>query len=66
MNLVKLQDPKLIHRNQLHFCILTMKYQKEKLGKPSHLPSHQKKKEYLEISLPKETKDPYSENYKTC
>ena len=38
-----------------------MKYQKEKLGKQSHLPSDQK---YLGINL-LETKDLYSENYKT-
>ena len=42
MNLGKSQDTKLIHRNQLYFYILTMKEQKEKLGKQSHLPSHQK------------------------
>ena len=33
---------KLTHRNLLHFHTLTMKYQKEKLRKQSHLPSHQK------------------------
>ena len=42
MNLVKLQDIKLIHRNLLHFYTTT-KDQKEKWKKPSHLPSHQKK-----------------------
>ena len=31
-----------IHRIQLHFYILTMKDQEEKLEKPSNLPSHQK------------------------
>ena len=31
MNLVKFQDNNLIHRNQLHFYTITMKYQKEKL-----------------------------------
>lgn len=31
MNLVKLQDAKLIDRNLLNFYTLTMKYQKEKL-----------------------------------
>ena len=30
MNLVKLQDTKLIHRNLLHFYTLTTKGQKEK------------------------------------
>ena len=39
-----------------------MKDQKEKLGKESHLPSHPK---YLGVNLPKETKDLYSEYYKT-
>ena len=42
MNLVKLQDTKLTQRNQLHFYTLTVTDQKEKLGKQSHLPSHQK------------------------
>ena len=41
-NLTKLQNTKLIHINQLHFYILTMKDQKEKLGKQSYLTSHQK------------------------
>ena len=41
-NLVELQDTKLIHRYLLHFYILTMKDQNEKLGKQSHLPLHQK------------------------
>ena len=42
MNLAKLQDTRLIHRNQLHFYILTVTDQKQKLGKQCHLPSHQK------------------------
>ena len=42
MNLVKFQDTKLIHRNLLHSYILTIKYQKQKLRKQSHLPLHQK------------------------
>ena len=39
-----------------------MKNHKEILNKQSHLPLHQK--EYIEINLPKEEKDLYSENYK--
>ena len=54
MNLVKLQNTKLIYRNPLHFYTLIMKYQKEKLKKQSHLPLHQK--EYLGINLPKKAK----------
>ena len=42
MNSVKFQYTKLIHRNLLHSYILTMKDQKKKLSKQSHLPSHQK------------------------
>ena len=41
-NLLKLKNTKLIQRNLLHFCTLTMKYQKEQLRKQSHLPSHKK------------------------
>ena len=70
MNVVNLQDAKLIHRNVLHSYTLTKKDQKEKSRKQSHLPSYQKelKKKrikYLGINLPKKTKDLYSENYKT-
>ena len=42
-----------------------MKNKKQELGKPYHLPSHQKKIKYLGTNLPKETKDLYSYNYKT-
>ena len=38
----KLQDTKSIHRNHLHFYILTMKNQNEKLRNQSHLPLQQK------------------------
>ena len=38
LELVKLQDIKLIHRNPLHSYTLTMKTQKEKLRKWSHSP----------------------------
>ena len=41
MNIVKLQDIKLIHRNPLHSFII-MKNQKEKLKKQFHLPLQQK------------------------
>ena len=58
-----MQDTKLIHRNLLNFCTLTKEYQKEKLGKQFHLPLYKKK--YIGINLHKETKDVYSENYKS-
>ena len=38
----KVQDTKSIHRNHLHFYILTMKNQKDKLGNQSHSPLQQK------------------------
>ena len=41
MNLAKLEDTKSIHRNHLHFYILTMKNQKEKLRNQSHSPLQQ-------------------------
>ena len=53
-NSMKLQDTKLIHRNKLHLYTLTIKDQKRKLRKQSHLPSHQKRIKHLGINLPKE------------
>ena len=44
---------------------LTMRKQKEKLRKQYHSPLQQKKIKYLGVYLPKETKDLYTENYKT-
>ena len=44
MNLVKFQDVKLIHRNQLHCYTLTVKDQKEKLGKQPQLLLYWKEK----------------------
>ena len=64
MNIVKLQDIKLICRNPLHSYTLTMRKQKEKLRKQFHSPL-QRKNKILRNNLPKETKDLYTENYKT-
>ena len=47
MNLVKLQDTKLIHRNLLHSYTQKMKDQKEKLWKQSHLLWHKKNNKIL-------------------
>ena len=63
MNIVKLQDVELTHRNLLHSYTLTMRKQKEKLRKQYNSPLQQK--EYLGVYLPKETKYLYIENYKT-
>ena len=65
MNIVKLQDIKLTHRNPLHSYTLTMRKQKEELRKQYHSPLQQKKIKYLGVYLPKETKDLYIENYKS-
>ena len=65
MNIVKLQDIKLTHKNPLHSYTLTMRKQKEKLRKQFLSPLQQKRIKYLEIYLPKETKDLYIENCKT-
>ena len=42
-----------------------MKNQEEKLRNQSHSPLQQKELNYLGINLPKETKELYTENYKT-
>ena len=42
MNLTKLQDIKSIHRNNLHFYILTITNQKQQLRNLSHSPLQQK------------------------
>ena len=64
MNLAKLQDTKSIHRNHLHFYILTEKSEREiKESIPFTIAT--KRNKYLEINLPKGTKERYTENYKT-
>ena len=62
MNSVELQDTKLIHRNLLYFYTPEMKDKKEKETIPFTIAS--KRIKYVGVSLPKETKDLYSENYK--
>ena len=64
MNLAKLQDTKLIHRNHLHFYILTEKSEKE-IKESIPFTTATKRIKYLGINLPKETKELYAENYKT-
>ena len=65
MNLEERQDTKLMHRIYVHSYTLTMKYQKEKLRKQTHLPLKKKKTiKYLGINLPKEAKELYTVKYK--
>ena len=60
MNIVKLQDIKLIHRNPLHSYTLKMKKREIKEKIPFTIAM--KRIKYLGIYLPKETKDLYIEN----
>ena len=64
MNLVKLKVTKLIHINLLHFYTLTTKDQKEKFQEAIPFTIASKRKKYLEINLPNETKDLYSKDCK--
>ena len=58
MNIVKLQDIKLTHRNPLHSYTLTMRKQRE-TKETIPFTIAMKRIKYLEINLPKETKDLY-------
>ena len=64
MNLAKFQDTKSIHRNLLHFYILTEKSE-SKIKEPIPFTIAIKGIKYLGINLLKETKELYTENYKT-
>ena len=64
MKLAELQDTKSIHRNHLHFYILTEKSEKE-IKESIPFTTATKRIQYLGINLPKETKELYAENYKT-
>ena len=57
MNLVKLKDTKLIHRNNFHSYLYT--------NNKRSLTITSKRIKNLGINLPKEAKNLYSENYKT-
>ena len=56
MTLAKLQDTKSIHRNHLHFYILTEKSEREIKGSIPFTTATKIIK-YLGINLPKETKE---------
>ena len=63
MNLAKLKDTNSIHRNHLHFYILT---EKSEIGIKEPIPftTVTKRIKYLGINLPKETKELYTEDTK--
>ena len=64
MNIVKLQDLKLTHRNPLHSYTLIMRKQRE-IKETIPFTIVMKRTKYLGIYLPKETKYQYIENYET-
>ena len=63
--MIKLQDIKLIHRNLLHFYILTTKKSEREIKEIISFKTELRRKKSLAINLLKEIKDLYSENYKT-
>ena len=66
MNLVKLQDKRLIYRYLLFFYILKMNSQKEKLRKETiTFTIISKRIKFLRINLIKEVKNLFTEKYKT-
>ena len=65
MNSAKQQDIRLTFRNQSHFNIPAMKYQKRNTKIQYLLKLHLTKIKYLGIHLTKEVKDLYAKTYKT-
>ena len=65
MSLEKLQETKSIHRNHLHFYILATKKSEREIKASIPFTIATKRIKYLGINLPKETKELYTENYKT-
>ena len=68
MNILKLQDIKLTHRNPLHSYTITMKKKKKterEIKETIPFTNEMKKIKYLGIYLPRETKGLHIENYKT-
>ena len=65
MNLVKLQDTKLMHRNLLHSYTTNDEKSERQIMETLPFTTATKRMKYLGINLPRETKDLYAENYKT-
>ena len=65
MNIVKLQNIKLIYRNPLYSYTLTMKKTEREIKEKIPFTIATKRLKYLGVNLPKETKDLYTGNYKT-
>ena len=65
MNIVNLQDIKLIHRNPLNSYMLTIDKSKREIKETIPFTIAMEWIKYLGINLHKETKDLYIEDYKT-
>ena len=63
MNLVKLQDTKLIKQKSIAFLHINNEISERKARETVPFTIKSKRIKYLGINLPKETKDLYSENY---
>ena len=63
MNLVKLQDTKLMHRNPLAFLYTNDEKSEREIKETLPFTTAKKRIKYLGINLPRETKDLYAENY---
>ena len=64
MNLVMLQDTKLIHRNLLHSYTLNDKISERKIKEINSYSTATRRIKYLGINLLNEAKDLYTKNYK--
>ena len=65
MNMVKLQEIKLTHRNSLHSYTLSIKKSEREIKETIPFTTAMERIKYSGKDLPKETKDLYIENYKT-
>ena len=63
MNLAELQDTESIHRNHLHYYILTKKKSEGEIKESIPFTTATQRIKYLGINLLKETKEWYTENY---
>ena len=65
MNIVRLQDIKLIHRNPLAFLYTNNEKSEREIKETIPFAIATKRIKYLGLNIPKETKNLYIENYKT-
>ena len=65
MNIVKLQNIKLTHRNPLHKLYIYNEKTEREIKETISFTIATKRIKYLGVHLPKETKDLYIENYKS-